>query len=917
MKKSLIFLVSLCFVACSPKEPDVVSITAITGEATQISCRNAVLAGKANLSEVTATDLSFGVLYSTNSGVLLGKADKVEATTFDSEYNYTITTAALEPETTYYYRSFISQNNEIVYGDTKSFTTQSVSTMIKTDGVTDINPHDVTLHATLNLTGCLYAELEYGFVLTSQNGQEETLQASNLSNAGYSLKVENLSREQEYHFYAYAILDGKTYVGENKKVTTETIQATISLGAVEELTEISATVSGGIEVISLGVFSKEATLYYSATEQTKDALKAQGTSAPLTIDSDNSFSHDLTNLSPNTTYYFMVVASIDDVLFESEVMSFQTKDYTVQITTAEATDIANGAATLCGNLTINSIADLGKEVFFLYSETESSIDGLKSSGAKVLASITGTTIIANLIGVKPGTRYYYVAGVRLLEKEYLGSDIKSFVTTDVFSEGAVDMGLSVKWSSCNLGATKPEEVGNYYHWAKTTPTTATSADSYSRDKYYIYGDKKDNKVVLDAEDDAAAQVLGGKWRMPTAGECRELIDPNKCTCVEATHNGVRGYMIVSKITKNSIFIPASGEYHGNRLYYPEDAAYWSSSLSESESGNAKVWALFNNPVRQGIYGYGGSTGLPIRPVLDDDPGETSVTMELTVAETGVFSASITGEVKVSGVAFGAGDYWMCVGTTQVDLRHKGEMIELTIEDDGTFKHQIQLDNETTYYYTLLSIVHKKEYTNNNVGGIKLTQKPLAGTPIDMGLSVKWSSVNLCATDPEGPGAYFAWGATSPKSSLFGSNDTWTDYNNYSNTVTLLKKDDAAAQHLGNGWRIPTIEELQELADTAKCSWVWCNKNGVNGYLVTSKITNNSIFLPAAGYHLGSSIGGNNKYGFYLSSTHIPAGDSVWGAGPLGLAFTADIIEMSNQKNSYWSLYILLYRYGFSVRPVCQ
>ena len=100
---------------------------AVTGEATHISCRNARISGKVTLSQTTATNLSFGVLYSTSSGVLLGSATQLEAKNFDVDYNYTIDTGMLEPETTYYYRSYIIQNDEVEYGQTKSFKTLAVS----------------------------------------------------------------------------------------------------------------------------------------------------------------------------------------------------------------------------------------------------------------------------------------------------------------------------------------------------------------------------------------------------------------------------------------------------------------------------------------------------------------------------------------------------------------------------------------------------------------------------------------------------------------------------------------------------------------------------------------------------------------------------------------------------------------------
>ena len=103
-----------------------------TGEATNISCRNATLFCIVNIPQTTATNLSFGVLYSTSSGVLLGSATQLEAKDYDASFYFSIDTGVLEPETTYYYRSYIIQNDEVEYGEIKSFKTLALSSMIQT-----------------------------------------------------------------------------------------------------------------------------------------------------------------------------------------------------------------------------------------------------------------------------------------------------------------------------------------------------------------------------------------------------------------------------------------------------------------------------------------------------------------------------------------------------------------------------------------------------------------------------------------------------------------------------------------------------------------------------------------------------------------------------------------------------------------
>lgn len=136
---------------------------------------------------------------------------------------------------------------------------------------------------------------------------------------------------------------------------------------------------------------------------------------------------------------------------------------------------------------------------------------------------------------------------------------------------SVDLGLSVKWATCNVGANKPEEYGDYYAWGETEPKDFYFWDTYkycdgtynSLTKYTdsAYGKDgfSDYKSVLDPEDDVAHVKWGGNWRIPTKDELEEL--RTKCTWTSTTLNGVRGYSVTSKVegyTDRSIFMPATG-----------------------------------------------------------------------------------------------------------------------------------------------------------------------------------------------------------------------------------------------------------------------------------------------------------------------------------------------------------------------
>ena len=160
----------------------------------------------------------------------------------------------------------------------------------------------------------------------------------------------------------------------------------------------------------------------------------------------------------------------------------------------------------------------------------------------------------------------------------------------------VDLGLSVKWATCNVGASSPEDYGSYFAWGETSPKSEytwanlkycndTTGDSFS--KYnQNQGGTKDNRTVLDLSDDAARANWGGSWRMPTDAEFQELID--KCTWTWTTMNGKNGYKVVSKSNGNSIFLPAAGYRDGAYLLYNAGIGghYWSSSLYTDYPDNA-------------------------------------------------------------------------------------------------------------------------------------------------------------------------------------------------------------------------------------------------------------------------------------------------------------------------------------------
>lgn len=169
---------------------------------------------------------------------------------------------------------------------------------------------------------------------------------------------------------------------------------------------------------------------------------------------------------------------------------------------------------------------------------------------------------------------------------------------------AIDLGLSVKWSSCNLGAAVPSDYGNYYAWGETKPKSTFTEENYNGKH------SKLQKDISRTEFDPVYKDLGGNWRMPTENEFKELI--NQCTWTWTVLEGHRGYKVTGK-NGNSIFLPAVG--HGARSIESVErlGGYWCGTQEEKKKGMYPQVLVIHTDKRyiSTSYHY---EGLAIRPV---------------------------------------------------------------------------------------------------------------------------------------------------------------------------------------------------------------------------------------------------------------------------------------------------------------
>lgn len=174
---------------------------------------------------------------------------------------------------------------------------------------------------------------------------------------------------------------------------------------------------------------------------------------------------------------------------------------------------------------------------------------------------------------------------------------------------AIDLGLSVKWATCNVGAESPEDYGSYYAWGETEEKSNYTWESYK----YTGGFNNIGSNISGTSYDVAHVKWGGSWRMPTFDEIVELCD--KCSWEWTSVNGVNGQKVTGP-NGNSIFLPAAGVRYGSEVYYRGSYGYyWSGTFYEYSS--SKGYSHYFSSDDDGWSYYNSShDGLTVRPVTD-------------------------------------------------------------------------------------------------------------------------------------------------------------------------------------------------------------------------------------------------------------------------------------------------------------
>ena len=227
---------------------------------------------------------------------------------------------------------------------------------------------------------------------------------------------------------------------------------------------------------------------------------------------------------------------------------------------------------------------------------------------------------------------------------------------------------------------------------------------------------------------------------------------------------------------------------------------------------------------------------------------------------------------------------------------------------------------------LAQIIQKLEDLKDSIGGGGTTPSPVEYVDLGLPSGLKWAKCNLGASKPSDYGDYYAWGETAPKTDytwatykwMQAGQSDWKHITKYTiadgqgegiwydsagafigdNKTVLDAADDAATQQLGSPWRMPTVDEQEELI--TKCTWTWTTQDGVNGCQVKGP-NGNAIFLPAAGYRDESGLIEAGSWGYYCSNSLYTLSYHT-----RGLCFDSTGLITNFARRRY---------YGFTVRPV--
>ena len=405
------------------------------------------------------------------------------------------------------------------------------------------------------------------------------------------LKVKGTAREFSYLLLltSYLFITACS-TDEDYSISTSAVISSITTDDAA-VTAISATTYGTFQNLSGMAPSsyQVGSVYSTSADPTVGGTRQIGS-----IDENGKVTAVLSGLVEGTTYYYATFVTLQGKVTKyGDVKSFVATD--ADVATSAATDIT--ACTAVFNGQAQGIDDIlaASSVGFKYAL---SADGV-ATGVEVSINETASSFSAKVPSLLPGTTYYYAAYTKVGDGFILGNT-QSFTTASQVME-YVDMGLSVLWAKCNIGAEKESEAGILVGYGdQSFYNRSISNDDYT--PWDIAGTEDDTIYGLSIDGDSKS-----KSKMPTIEQIEELIA--KTTQEYVTVDGVDGIRFTAN-NGNSIFLPLG--------------SYWSGNINEINDAYSKTLKVAAEGVSAGLSQR--ALGLPIRSVRDEEPVEEGITI---------------------------------------------------------------------------------------------------------------------------------------------------------------------------------------------------------------------------------------------------------------------------------------------------
>ncbi len=691
-------------------------VVVTTGNVTNVQTSSATLTGTVENYDPTDESVILSFKYSTDADVLNSASGTSVVATFDGEGGVTANIAGLKEYTTYYYTLTVKRGDgDLESSVVKSFRTNPVVTTLENPTA---NSNSVTLYGS-----CSKGITVAGFAVRKNGSSSYTQYGASVDEDGnFSATIDGLDALTAYSYFAFVHVDDKSFSGAECHFSTTQPPVTYNTGDATSVSATTAILNGTVNYYDPNDESVKFKFFYHT-----DANVFNGKSVAPTYDGNASMTASVSDLEDYTTYFYaLAVKQGEGEYISHNVSSFKTLPVVVTLDNATATSNSVALSGTCSKgITVAGFA-VRKNGSSSYTQYGASVD-------------EDGYFSATIDGLDAATTYSYYGFVKADNQTFVGETL-TFTTEqpqlnlcpDENHPHLIDLGLpsGTKWACCNVGASKPEEYGEYYAWGETEEKSDYRIGTY---KYAMmdntYGTYKDyvtqqfysciyiSSEISGTSYDVARVKCGDSFRMPTIEEYKELFQYPNCSFKSIQHNGVNGHLITGS-NGNSIFLPYAGHYFGSELLHDMDC-YWSGSLCYYDSNGAGGLLFARYPtLPEGVanpewfYCNGLANGCPVRPV---QKGMTITTDGVTEIKT--TSVKLNGTI-VDGYQADENITLVFLYSTNEDVLNSNDCktVIANRDADGNLTAEItNLDNLTTYYY---SAAYKQDDANYVLGGVR-------------------------------------------------------------------------------------------------------------------------------------------------------------------------------------------------------